>query len=200
MTDRWALRAADKVTIIGPNGSGKSFLALGYVAHMPSVIVHDPKHEIELPDFVIISRAEDMLRHPRVIWRSPQLADPVDAGNWAGYAALQRKHTCLYLDEAALVTTANRIGPWLRAAIITGRSQGVGVWAATQRPKDVSNLFFSEAHAILVSPLLVGFDVEKVKGFVPEDYLSLRNKEFPPFSFYAVRRGEKHGRLIRAGS
>lgn len=191
------LRAREKVTIIGPNGTGKSYLALGYVAKMPSAIVHDPKHEIELPGFKVTEDQRDLMREARVIWRPPVLADPIQVGNVAGYAALMRKHTCLYLDEAAHVSSSTRIGPWLRAAITMGRSDEVGIWAATQRPVDVHNLFFSEAWVILCSPLVVGFDRDKIKGFTGDDFISIVRKQWPPFTFYMVRRGEKTGRVIR---
>lgn len=191
------LRAREKVTIIGPNGTGKSYLALGYVQKMPSAIVHDPKHEIELPGFEVTEDPRDLLRKPRLIWRPPLLADPLKVGDMCGYAALTRGNTCLYLDEAAYVTTSAQIGRWLAAAIRMGRSKGVGIWAATQRPKDVHNLFFSEAWVILCSPLVVGFDRDKIRGFTGEDFASVVTKEWPPFTFYMVRRGQKTGRMIR---
>jgi energy-coupling factor transporter ATP-binding protein EcfA2 len=195
---REAVRAQEKVTFIGPNGTGKSHLALGYCACMPSAIVHDPKHEIELDGFVTSSDEAVLLTEPRVIWRPPLLADPIAVGDVAGYAALKRQHTCLYLDEAAYVSTASRIGRWLSAAIRMGRSAGVGIWGATQRPKDVSNLFFSEAWVIICSPWVVGFDQEKIRGFVGEDFRSIVTKSWPEYTFYMVRRGEKTGRMIRA--
>lgn len=190
-------RAAEKVTIIGPNGTGKSHLALGYVRHIPSAIVHDPKHEIELPGFTVTEDRRDLMKYAQVIWRAPLLMDTQVVADALGYAALTRTATTLYLDEAAYVTDSHRISKWLGAAIRMGRSKNVGIWAATQRPKDVHNLFFSEAHVIAVSPIVVGFDREKIRGFTGDDFETVCNQEQPQFSFYVIYRGEKTGTVIR---
>jgi hypothetical protein len=196
---RLGLQAAARVTFIGPNGSGKSFLALGYVAKMRSAIVVDPKHEIELPGFRISHDPVQMRLSPRVIWRPPGTMAERDVADAAGYAAMCRNNTTLYVDEIGAVCNATAMGDWLKAAIRMGRSKGVGVWGATQRPKDVHNLWFSEAWTLLVSPLLAGFDRDKVRGFVADDYIQLVTQEWPPYTWYLYHRGNRTGEMIRAG-
>lgn len=186
------------MTFIGPNGTGKSVLALFYIQQMASAIILDSKHEITLSGFTVTADPREMGRLARVIWRPDDTADPVETGDLAGWYAKKRKHTCLYLDEAALVAPGQKIGRHLRGAIITGRADGVGIYAATQRPKDVHNLFFSEAWAYFVSLLVTSFDREKILGFVGEDFLKhIHLAESMSYAFYAVRRGEKPGRIIR---
>lgn len=187
----------EKVAIIGPNGSGKSYLGLGYVGQMDSAIVHDPKQEIALEGFVVTSTPRDLLVYPRVIFRPDWLMDPVEAGDIAGWAALKRNGTCLYLDEAAMVAPGQRIGPWLRAAIITGRSLGVGVWAAMQRPMNVHNLLLSEAWVYLVSPFLLAGDKAKMAGLV-KNLETFCNAEWPRYTFAYYRRGESTWQAVRA--
>ncbi|POB11433.1 hypothetical protein [Sulfobacillus sp. hq2] len=188
----------EKVTIIGENGSGKSTLALGYVKNMPSAIIHDPKHEVQLPNFHITENPRDLLRFARVIWRSPGDMDPVDAGNILGEAVLTRKWTCLSLNEAALVAPGQRMGPKLRQAIITGRSLKIGVWAETQRPVDVHNLFFSEAHAYFASPNLIKSDAQKVVGFV-RGYDEFSSQTWPKFTWLFYRKGEGTAQILKLG-
>lgn len=187
----------EKLTIIGENGSGKSRLALGYVQHMPSAIVYDPKHEISLKGFVITTDAARLWTGARVIYRPSGEMDPVEVGDILGRAVLDRKNTCLYLDEAALIAPGQRIAPKLRAAIITGRSLKIGIWASTQRPIDVHNLFFSEAHAFFVSPNLIGGDAQKVRGFV-RGYAEFTGKHWPKHTFWFYRKGEEKGKAVRA--
>jgi len=191
------LSPQEKVAIIGPNGSGKSYLALGYVGQMASALVHDVKSEIDLPGFAVTDNPQDLLRYPRCIYRAPLLGDPVEAGDILGWAALKRHGTCVYLDEAALAAPGQRIGPWLRAAIITGRSLGVGVWAAMQRPMNVHNLLLSEAWAYLVSPFLLSGDKAKVAGFV-KNVETFCSQPWPRYTFAYYRRGEDTWQPIRA--
>lgn len=189
---------AHHAAFIGPNGSGKSYLALGYVASVTSVIVHDPKREITLPGFPILENPADLYRYPRVIWRPPALSDPLTTADAAASAAIRRGHTLLYLDEAALAAPGQRIGAWLREAFLAGRSRGVAIWGATQRPKDVHNMIFSEAWAFFIAPTLAGFDRAKVRGFVGEDFEPLCQKLWPPYTFLAYTRGQPAGTPIRA--
>ncbi|PSR33024.1 MAG: hypothetical protein C7B46_11520 [Sulfobacillus benefaciens] len=192
-------------TIIGPNGVGKSVLARWYAGKMPSIIIVDSKHDTPaLPGFVVSEDPKAMGRTARIVWRPPRLADPIQTGDLAAWYALQRGATCLMLDEAALVAPGQRMGPYLRAAIITGRSPGVGVWALTQRPKDVHNLFFTEAWAYFVSPWVSGVDMDKIQGFLPEEFGTKRQKllanvpaEASRYAWYVVERGQSRGNIIR---
>lgn len=176
------VRLNERVTIIGPTGSGKSVLALSYVRRAASGIVLDVKHEIALPGWAVTTDPQELWTAPRLIWRPAGTMDPVVAGGLAGAAALARGETVLYLDEAALVAPGQRIHDHLRAAIMTGRSRGVAVWAATQRPVLVSNLFFSEAQAFFAAPLTLASDRQKVAGWVP-DYDTWAQQDWPPYTF-----------------
>ncbi|WP_020374110.1 ATP-binding protein [Sulfobacillus thermosulfidooxidans] len=189
----------EKITIIGINGWGKSFLALSFLNRVPSLIIVDPKHEITIKDVPITSNPKDMLVYPRIIYRPTGAQDPIEAGDQAGGCALLRGDTCLYLDEAAILAPGQRIGRNLRAAIILGRSKNVGVWAATQRPKDVHNLFFSEAYAYFVAPYLITDDARKVMGFV-RGYEEFHAKDWPKHTFWFYRKGEKEGKVFRVGA
>lgn len=195
-------------TVIGPNGVGKSVLARWYAEKMPSIIIVDSKHDTPaIPGFVLSENDRIMASTPRVVWRPPRLADPVETGNLAAWYALQRGATCLMLDEAALVAPGQRMGPYLRGAVITGRSPGVGVWALTQRPKDVHNLFFTEAWAFFVSPWVTGIDMDKIQGFLPDEWTSRRQKVLAmgmsavnQYAWYVIERGQSHGKFIRVPS
>lgn len=184
-----------KVTIIGMNGWGKTTLCKHYLEHTSSLIVLDPKWEITLPNALITQNPRDMLKYRRVIYRPPLDCDPVEAGDQAGGVALKRTNTCLWIDEAAIVSPGQRIGRNLRAAIVMGRSKNVGIWAATQRPKDVHNLLFSEAWAYFVSGSLIETDEAKVNSFV-SGYAGVK-KVLKRFEFYCYMKGENEGKIIR---
>jgi hypothetical protein len=176
------VRLSERVTIIGPTGSGKSVLALSYVCRAASGIVLDVKHEITLPGWAVTTDPQELWTTPRLIWRPAGTMDPIVAGGLAGAAALARGETVLYLDEAALVAPGQRIHDHLRAAIMTGRSRGVAVWAATQRPVLVSNLLFSEAQAFFAAPLTLASDRQKVAGWIP-GYDAWAQQDWPPHTF-----------------
>lgn len=192
-------------TIIGPNGVGKSVLGRWYAEKMPSIIIVDSKHDTPaMPGFVVSEDPQAMGRTARIVWRPPRLADPIHTGDLAAWYALQRGATCLMLDEAALVAPGQRMGPYLRAAVITGRQPGIGVWALTQRPKDVHNLFFTEAWAYFVSPWVSGVDMDKIQGFLPEEFVTLRQQILAKggqnanrYAWYVVQRGQSTGTIIR---
>lgn len=161
----------ERVCAIGPTGSGKTELMRVLLARLPSVIIIDPKHQFTWGRLAIanpqrygrmahdlktlVAQLHEIERAngtDPVIYRPPSLdllpsnIARVDA---VFEIALARRHTTVYVDEMSYLTgTASafqeKIPNWFRA-VTTGRSRGVGVWSAFQRPSNVPLLAMSES-------------------------------------------------------
>lgn len=70
------------------------------------------------------------------------------SGGWEPFLewAYRQENITVYIDEMYAVTDGNtKPGKWLNALYTRGAELGIGVWAATQRPRNVPVIMFSEA-------------------------------------------------------
>lgn len=179
----FTIKANERALFVGRTGSGKTTLAdrmirtLGY-----RTVVIDPKRKWEFPGYRLV---EDYDPDPRLI---RQVFRPVDdeEEDWADakrfleevWRAGATVPTVVYIDELTRLTTPHRTPRIIRDFVRLGRQNGFGLWSASQRPKDVPSLFFTEAEHWFVFDLrysadrmkCVGFLGERVAGRIPERY------------------------------
>jgi hypothetical protein len=166
---------------------------LAYAQELRSGIILDAKREIELDGWHVTYNETDLYTHERVIFRARLLADRPATADVAARAAFLRTHTVLILDEGALAAPLHRTGRWLKECYQAGRTPQVAVWAATQRPKEVSNLMFTEAWTIMVSlaPAPPELDRGKLSGLLPISFEAACKEKWPPYTWYAHIRGQE---------
>jgi len=174
----------ERVFFGGRTGSGKTTLAdrlirkLGY-----RTVVIDPKHSWDYPGYV---RSQRYDHHPETLRQVFRPRDDADDG-WAdlvdylgdvwGYDV----PTVVYIDELTSVTTSRRAPRVLATLVRLGRQRGFGTWYASQRPKDVPSLFFTEAEHWCVFDLLTQDDRDKVAGYMGD---TVRDRLYEQYAFW----------------
>ncbi len=169
--------------VIGKNGSGKSqqLMRLALMCEQ-RVVILDTKLD---DDFLflaynseILEVAESYKETIKALKRGvfdyliirPQdfeLASPEALDNYLVLLARQ-KTTTIFIDEAYMFhSAAGRSGPGFTALLTRGRSRGLSLIVATQRPAWLSLFTFSEASYFYIYDLGLAKDKAKVREFVP---------------------------------
>lgn len=153
----------------GRTGSGKTTLAdrlirtLGY-----RTVVIDPKHSWAFPGYVHSQRYNPSPAVIRQVFRPKDDADEgwEDTVEYLNDVWAYDVPTVVYIDELTSVTSPRRAPRVLATLVRLGRQRGFGVWFATQRPKDVPSLFFTEAEHWIIFDLITQDDRDKVSGYM----------------------------------
>lgn len=149
------------ITLVGTTGSGKTTLARELLKIRDYVIVLATKvrdtslyEPLAEEGYVTLSSLEhvDPERTPRIIFKPP-LNDPSRAGQEAQREAFREAlvtvfamgEWCLYADEVRYLTDHLGLKTELETLWLQGRSLGVSVVAATQRPVSIPLLAFDQA-------------------------------------------------------
>ncbi len=166
------LRGTERACFFGKTGTGKTTLARSLLYQCARTVVLDPKHMFTPPPGVkIVSEYTKRLAH-QVIRVEP---DGWESERWrqAIYQVWQRGNTVLYVDECTLISPARTILPELGRVIRTGRERGLGVWIASQRPKDIPSVVFTESEHFFVFRLQWEEDRKKVASFTHDALQSM---------------------------
>lgn len=149
--------ASDQVLCIATNGGAKSTLFATLTLDVDSLVVLDAKGRLTLPrarivqlppydpetptPFTAAIRAalawQDATKGTnRVILRvAPRDVESFEAHDAIFWAVFDRMHTLVWIDEiSATGATSTRAQPGLRAIAARGRTRGVGLLTASQRP------------------------------------------------------------------
>lgn len=190
------IRSDQRVNLFGRTGSGKTTQAKRMLAACSSNwVVLDAKHDFRLADTPVVRAFQAKLT--RQIIRVPIGGDEELGWDTAIWATWERGNAILYIDETTLITPARTLRPALGAAIRTGRSRGLGVWCASQRPKDLPSAIFTETEHFFVFQLNFEADREKVASFTSDILLEplarLRGHDFIYWNIL-----EDRGTLVRA--
>jgi len=177
----------ERVFFGGRTGSGKTTLAdrlirtLGY-----RTVVIDPKHCWgKFPGYQKVKKYDPRSDALRQVF---QPHDDVSDG-WADSVAFLSDvwgydvPTVVYVDELTSMTTPRTAPRVLSTLVRLGRERGYGTWFATQRPKDVPSLFFTEAEHWCVFDLITQDDRDKVAGYLG-DKVRDRIREKYAFWYY----------------
>jgi hypothetical protein len=200
----------ERVLFMGSNGSGKSVLAGAMLAAGGyDYVALDLKGDFAPPgqEIVVIRRPDDprwRVGYRHIVYRpDPDHANgkSLDAFLRRLYLRAQksgRRHPfVVYVDEAlALAQTGHT--QWLQALAVSGRSLGVGLWAASQRPRVIPVSIRSEAWRWYVFFLTYREDEEEVvryaKGQVTIEDLE---RATASHAFIELKRGEGGRVLVR---
>jgi len=171
----------------GRTGSGKTTLADKLIRTFNyRTVVIDPKHSWKFPGYVHSQHYDPSLHVRRQVFRP---VDDADNG-WADTVAYLSDvwaydvPTVVYVDELTSVTTPRRAPRVLSTLTRLGRERGFGTWYASQRPKDVPSLFFTEAEHWAIFDLITRDDRDKVKGYMGDKVVD-RIKEKYAFWYMA---------------
>lgn len=175
--------------VLGTTGSGKSTLAAFLISrapfHLRPQYVIDIKYE---KIFAGVTRArevgvtERITHHPGLYIVRPRPDQQDEIEEW--FERLWHHGDAgLYIDEAYLVPDKR----WLRNLLAQGRSRGITVIAASQRPVDVPRAVFTEASYLSVFRLNDDDDKKRVRNFTPKGMMfdeAGNERRLPDFHSY----------------
>jgi hypothetical protein len=179
--------------VLGTTGSGKSTLASFLVSRSPfhrrPSFVIDYKYEdifARLRRIREIGLYEPLPEHPGLYIVRPRPDESEGVERWLE-KLWHHGNAGLYIDESYLMPDK----AWLRNVMAQGRSLGITVIAATQRPVDVSRSLFTEASYVSVFRLNDDKDIQRVREFTPKGMMDRRLPDFHSFWY-----SPKHHRAI----
>jgi hypothetical protein len=206
ITDWRQLRVGrtDRATVIGATGTGKTTLCR-YLVEDPAKrcsVVYDAKISDAITrwqttqrffdSFDLLQRSEE----DRLVYR-PSFGESIDAAaqdDFFGWI-YWRRYTRLYIDEATALQGGVNPSWNLQACLARGREHGVSTVIATQRPKRVPLILFSESEHFFIFRLNLIEDrlrVYELTGIDPVEQTSLENHEF---FYYSALTGQRSNRL-----
>ena len=155
-------RIGEHMTLVGTTGSGKTTFAREVLQLRDWVVVLATKtrdkdlfDEFKRHGFVVRSQWSPFdTSHPRVIF-APPLPAPTKEGNAAQANAfrrvlielfqLEQGNWTVYSDEIAYLTNDLKLQTEMNTLYLQGRSLGVTLVAATQRPRSIPRNVFAQA-------------------------------------------------------
>ena len=183
----------ERAFICGQTGSGKTGVGIWLLHYMPGTLIYDTKGEpkfTRLPNSVRVTSMDDAIKAFQdrqrnwdyVIFRPPiiQANDPafMDSCLMIHYDRL--KHVGAYLDETFTFHTASgRAGVGLLSLLQRGRSRGITLVMAAQRPAWLSGSCITESQRFYILQLTALADRKKLAETVTG-----LNPNFNPRKFY----------------
>ena len=148
------INSFERAAFTGKTGSGKTYAARELLKPMRRLIVIDPKMQLigdrkwrlEAPSREAYKALRDGEFARIAHWQPPAIDDdgfPVWDSIFNDVWEIQ--DVVVWIDEMYMVAKNGRLSFPLRRLYTIGRSLGIGVWAATQRPAWVPIEMFSEA-------------------------------------------------------
>lgn len=148
--------------------SGKTFVLLRFVNQLQDrkVIIVDTKHNINVPGFAKVTDPYKAAkcRSGKVIYR-PKGSKPPDVFYqkvWDHYGKPRKANVTLVLDEAAHLTSPNKINEHLALLLQAGKENGCGVWWAGQQSTKINNTLISQSDKLLLFKIIVESDRKKI--------------------------------------
>jgi hypothetical protein len=197
----------ERVLFVGANGSGKSRLAAAMLGAGYRWVAIDLKGDFPAPKPYVVVRTPDdwrwrWVRSKGILYRpKPEYAN----GPWLdavlhrlyvrGQREGKRKPFVVYVDEGLALSRGGHT-QWLSTLAVAGRSLGVGLWVASQRPRWIPVEVRTEAWRLYVFYLQYEEDEREVmklsKGLISEEDFRRAKVDY---SFWELRR-TKGGKIV----
>lgn len=186
----WVWEQGEHITLVGSTGSGKTVLALELLGRREYVIALATKvrdeslyPKLEKAGFVTSSnpKVENPDKTPKVIFR-PRLSAPTkqareyqaDAFGTLLINAFNEGEWCLYGDEIRYLSQNLKLSTELETLWLQGRSLGVSMVVATQRPVSIPVLAFESATHLFLYKMTDRLNVNRAAEFSSADADLLR--------------------------
>ena len=196
---------SERLILIGKTGSGKSEWAkhlLRQISNSYPVVIIDPKEQwLGRRPIWARGREPGTIDRPHLISKfnpkfrvqclQPDEEDD-DRLSVLCRSVLKQGNTFLFFDETEGIATANHVPSYIRRIWKTGRSHGIGAWAATQVPTGIPKLFKSQAEHFVI--FKVGDEDAKLAStlaHVPEEMV----RKIPKYHWIYYNTDMDHGEL-----
>ncbi len=180
------ITSSNRVMIVGTTGSGKTELVKNLLASQNRVIIIDPKHEFKLEGFKVnknfnypnaFTKTFRQILRPRPGRDDERLAEFL-------YTAYKRRNVTIYCDELAVIEESYpETLSVMKVIQVTGRSRHVGIWNATQRPRNFPRTFMTESEVFFMFRLQSAEDRDYMSGFIGNEV----EEKLPLYIFWYYR-------------
>lgn len=173
------IRSDDRVLVVGKTGSGKTYASRLLLTKYPRVLYLDSLHRLEM-EVSSKEQANEFMQADRFqvcVDDNDVFTDLVDAHFTDG-------DFVIYIDEVYGICPPQKAIPEIINRIWTrGRGNGIGAWAATQRPTWLPIFLLSEAEHYLIFRLQVEDDRKKLAKIVGPSAMKMP-KDKHGFTYY----------------
>lgn len=179
------LERGQRGVLIGQTGSGKTWGGIFQLQRSPAplVIVLDTKGEpafntLPLPgeshgfynsgdDFLSELKSKNLPNYMIMRPEPAEMADPLELDNLLQSIYARGKDCLVYVDEAYQWHVNGRAGAGLTGLLTRGRSKGISVLLATQRPAWISRFCFTEAQKFYIYRVTDRRDIKTIGEHIP---------------------------------
>lgn len=182
-------RFDERGALVGTTGSGKTTLARAICNRFENVAIIDPKGMINWPGYVKHRSLDRLVKEEstRLIY-APDHDELIDEDAIEGFFSwvYQRGNFFVYIDEVGAITFGDTLPRSYHACLTRGREKGIGTLSATQRPRKIPQVIFSESEFFYIFRLSLETDRTKIwesTGIAKDAIAALPKRRFLAFSF-----------------
>jgi hypothetical protein len=170
----------ERAFICGQTGSGKTAFAVWLLGFMPGTLIYDTKEEKKfsaLPNSVRVKNMDEAIKafaDNRKKWDyvilRPPVSDTIEPDTLDNM--LQIHYHALrgigaYIDEVFMFHNGGRVGAGLMALLTRGRSRGITLTMAAQRPAWLSRFCLTESQRFFIFRLVDQADRKRLAEIIP---------------------------------